>query len=82
MGLLKRFSPLPDFRLSFGFTWLYLIAVVLVTQDQEDTHEVADRVTILNRGSLVQFGTQQQTSISSSVWLRKTGQLIWLRSNL
>lgn len=30
LGLLKRSSPLPGFRLSFGFTWLYLIAIVFL----------------------------------------------------
>ena len=29
-GLLKRYSPLPGFRLSLGFTWLYLIVIVLL----------------------------------------------------
>jgi len=27
---LKRFSPLPGFRLSLGFTWLYLTLIVLL----------------------------------------------------
>jgi sulfate/thiosulfate transport system permease protein len=30
LGLLKRSSPLPGFRLSLGFTWLYLILIVLL----------------------------------------------------
>lgn len=29
-GLLKRSSPLPGFRLSLGFTWLYLLVIVLL----------------------------------------------------
>ncbi|MFY9853685.1 MAG: sulfate ABC transporter permease subunit CysT [Terracidiphilus sp.] len=29
-GLLKRYSPLPGFRLSLGFTWLYLVVIVLL----------------------------------------------------
>jgi sulfate transport system permease protein len=30
LGLLKRSSPLPGFGLSFGFTWFYLIVIVLL----------------------------------------------------
>lgn len=29
-GLLNRYSPLPGFRLSLGFTWLYLAVIVLL----------------------------------------------------
>jgi len=36
------------------------VTTVLVTHDQEEALEVADRVAILNRGSLEQFGTPQQ----------------------
>jgi len=30
LGLLKRSSPLPGFRLSLGFTWIYLTLIVLL----------------------------------------------------
>jgi sulfate transport system ATP-binding protein len=36
------------------------VTTMLVTHDQEEALEVADRVAILNRGSLEQFGTPQQ----------------------
>jgi sulfate/thiosulfate transport system ATP-binding protein len=36
------------------------VTTVLVTHDQEEALEVADRVAILNRGALEQFGTPQQ----------------------
>jgi sulfate transport system ATP-binding protein len=36
------------------------VTTVLVTHDQEEALEVADRVAILNRGALEQYGTPQQ----------------------
>jgi sulfate transport system ATP-binding protein len=36
------------------------VTTVLVTHDQEEALEVADRIAILNRGALEQFGTPQQ----------------------
>jgi sulfate transport system ATP-binding protein len=36
------------------------VTTVLVTHDQEEALEVADRVAILNRGALEQFGTPQE----------------------
>lgn len=36
------------------------VTTVLVTHDQDEALEVADRVAILNRGSLEQFGTPQE----------------------